>query len=1060
MGSNFTGKVRTMSAARTVAGSQGGRPGASIALRLMLAMLVMLAVQPAMADDALDDYRLAVGFYNKEQWQLAAESFQAFLKNHGQHPKAENARFYFGLTLVKLDDFKQAREVLRNFVKAYQTSRDVTAASYWIGHSSYFLDDFAAAEVELGKFVGLAPQDPLMEWALPYLADAELRLKKPEAALKHFQQALDAFPKGEMAEDAKFGLARSYELLKKTPEAIREYQEVAANPAGTRAAEAQLNLGDLHFDTGDFAAAAADFEAFEKRFPESKQLVQAQLNRGYALYQLREYQKAAAQFDKAGKSEAFAAEAALWKGLSLKGLADFPQAIAVLKAAYEKYRDQPLAEKLLYHWAQCEERRGARDQARELFVEVATRWPKGSLADESLHAACLAAIDAGKLPEAEGLFVRFDRDFPGNRLRLRQEILKGRVLAAKKDFAGAAKLFQMVVTTTEIESTRQNARYHLGFALQQLGQHAQVIEVTEPLAAQAAADKALADYAGVFVLRAASQLELAKAVAAKLKPGEESAEKGARCAEAVASAGKYRQLAPGGMHSAQALEVAAIAEALARKKEAALAYLDALRKDYSQSAELEQALFEIGTIAFSWEDFTAAEKLFAELATRPAKSEKGESRYHSEALADLGWSQHRQKKYVEAAATFARLIAEHPGDKLVPEAAFQRGMAFHDGGKIAEAQAAFADAWKLPGDAREIYLSGWWSARLLARLKKTPEADAAFDELLKRFAKPKDGDKVLSEWAAIQYDAENYTRGDEIYRRLAAEYPQSSLADNALLSLAESDLLAGKTDQARTQLTALARSPAADETVQQRSLYQLVQIELGAKRWDDLRKLCDESQDRFPEGIYHFENDLYRAEADFNLGDFEASQDRLLKLKALKDNPALKQARWFSQVWVMLAEIEWRLKAYDAVAATVAEFRTWNPNSPLLYQADEVLGRSLKSQARFSEARVALERVVKDPNGKLSETAAKSQFLIADTYYWEKNYTAALKEYMTVDIRYKYPDLQASALYQAGVCQEEMQRWKDAVKTYDEMLKKFPGSEHAAKAKERLDVVRKRVAAG
>jgi TolA-binding protein len=1055
MGSSYTGKVRTMSAARTDAGSQGRRQTASAALRLMLAILVILAAQPAMADDALDDYQLAVGFYNKDEWQLAAENFQAFLKNHGQHPKAENARFYFGLTLVKLDDFKQARDVLRNFVKAHPASRNVTAASYWIGHSSYFLDDFAAAETELDRFVGLASQDPLLEWALPFLADAELRLKKPEAALKHLQQALDAFPKGEMAEDSKFGLARCYEQLKKAPEAIRTYQELAANRTGSRAAEAQLNLGNLHFDAEDFAAAAADFEVFEQRFPESKQMVQAQLNRGYALFQLHEYQKAAAQFDKAGKSEEYAAEAALWKGLSLKGLSDFPQAIAVLKAAYEKYRDQPLAEKLLYHWAQCEERRGAHDQARDLFVEVATRWPKGSLADESLHAACLAAIDAGKLPEAESLFVRFDREFPGNRLRLRQEILKGRVLAARKDFAGAAKLFQSVVATTEIESTRQNARYHLGFALQQLGQHAQVIEVTEPLVPQVTSDKALADYAAVFVLRAASQLELAKAAAAKLNPGEESAETAARGAEAVASAGKYRQIAPSGPHTAQALEVAAIAEALARKKEAALAYLAALRKDYPQTAELEQALFEIGTIAFSWEDFTLAEKLFAELGSRPK-----ESRWHCEALADLGWSQHRQKKYVEAAATFARLIAEHPGDKLVPEAAFQRGMAFHDGGKIVEAQSAFADAWKLPGDAREIYLSGWWSARLLARLKKMPEADAAFDEVLKRFPKPKDGDKLLSEWAAIQYDAENYSRGDEIYRRLASEYPQSSLADNALLSLAESDLLAGKVDQARVQLTSLARSPAADETVQQRSLYQLIQVELGAKRWDELRKLCDESQDRFPDGLYRFEYDLYRAEADFNLGDFKAAQDRLLKLKALKDNPALKQAKWFSQVWVMLAEIEWRLKAYDAVAATVAEFRAWNPNSPLLYQADEVLGRSLKSQARFPEARVALERVIKDPNGKLSETAAKSQFLIADTYYWEKNYQAALKEYMTVDIRYKYPDLQASALYQAAVCQEEMERWKDAAKTYDEMLKKYPDSEHAAKAKERLDVVRKRVAAG
>src|SRR5579863_1013032 len=278
--SGFWERFLTMNAAGAIAGQRR----AGTVLLLVAAILTLLAVRPAITDDALDDYRLAVGFYNKEQWQLAKESFQEFLKNHAQHPKAENARFYFGLTLVKLDDYKQARDVLRFFVKTYPQSRDVKAASYWIGHASYFLDDFAAAETELGRFVALAPQDPLLEWALPYLADAELRLKKPDAALKHFQQALDAFPKGEMAEDSKFGLARAYELLKKTPEAIRAYQEVAANKTGTRAAEAQLNLGDLHFDTGDFTAAAADFEVFEQRFPESKQLVQAQLNRGYALY--------------------------------------------------------------------------------------------------------------------------------------------------------------------------------------------------------------------------------------------------------------------------------------------------------------------------------------------------------------------------------------------------------------------------------------------------------------------------------------------------------------------------------------------------------------------------------------------------------------------------------------------------------------------------------------------------------------------------------------------------------------------------------------------------------
>ena len=117
--------------------------------------------------------------------------------------------------------------------------------------------------------------------------------------------------------------------------------------------------------------------------------------------------------------------------------------------------------------------------------------------------------------------------------------------------------------------------------------------------------------------------------------------------------------------------------------------------------------------------------------------------------------------------------------------------------------------------------------------------------------------------------------------------------------------------------------------LQQRALYQLIQIELGAKRWDGVRKFCDESQQRFPDGTYRLENDLSRAEADFNLGDFKAAQDKLLKLKSQKDDPAVKRAKWFSQIWVMLADTQWQLKTYDAVAATVAEFHAWDPKSPL-----------------------------------------------------------------------------------------------------------------------------------
>jgi tetratricopeptide (TPR) repeat protein len=91
-------------------------------------------------------------------------------------------------------------------------------------------------------------------------------------------------------------------------------------------------------------------------------------------------------------------------------------------------------------------------------------------------------------------------------------------------------------------------------------------------------------------------------------------------------------------------------------------------------SQVAWTLHGLGFLAYRQGDFAAARSLL------------------SEALADLGWSQYRQKKFAESAASFARLLQEHPDDALVPEAAFMRGKSLEDAGKIPEAQVAFAEA--------------------------------------------------------------------------------------------------------------------------------------------------------------------------------------------------------------------------------------------------------------------------------------------------------------------------------------------------------------------------------
>ena len=174
-------------------------------------------------------------------------------------------------------------------------------------------------------------------------------------------------------------------------------------------------------------------------------------------------------------------------------------------------------------------------------------------------------------------------------------------------------------------------------------------------------------------------------------------------------------------------------------------------------------------------------------------------------------------------------------------------------------------------------------------------------------------------------------------------------------------------------------------------------------------------------------------------------------------NDQVTQAAWFDEAWVLLAETRFRTRDYDGLARTVSDFRRARPRSKVLYKADEVLGRGLLKKPRpdFTAAREAFRRVIGSTEGRKTKTAARSHLQMADSFYVQKNFREAKKQFLAVEILYKYPDIQAPALFQAAACQEQLREFADAVKTLELLARKHPGSSFAAMAKKRLPRIRR-----
>jgi len=145
-------------------------------------------------------------------------------------------------------------------------------------------------------------------------------------------------------------------------------------------------------------------------------------------------------------------------------------------------------------------------------------------------------------------------------------------------------------------------------------------------------------------------------------------------------------------------------------------------------------------------------------------------------------------------------------------------------------------------------------------------------------------------------------------------------------------------------------------------------------------------------------------------------------------------------------------EAYAIAAKIPAEFPQFEPQ----YEVDYLLGRCLADRADFEAARKAYQRVLRSPGGAKTETAAMAQWMIGESYFHQKNYEAALREYLRVEILYAYPRWQALALLQAAKCHELLGEWNEAAELYERLLARYSDTPAAKDATARLKVARQK----
>ena len=642
-------------------------------------------------------------------------------------------------------------------------------------------------------------------------------------------------------------------------------------------------------------------------------------------------------------------------------------------------------------------------------------------------------MELNNTESAAQLLDRMKTEFPADFANPRAMFLTGRILLQQSNPTAAREALSQVIDAEDAapRSVALSLYYlaRIDHNRKQFGAALQMVQRLRPALKEAANF----DLQGAFALGAMSAIELQKF----------------KIAEELATA--YLEVGQDAVQSADARAARTVARASTGNYAAALEDADELLASAAENPQTWTAILQAAEHAWDQEAYPSALELF-----RRADNEQAPSAIRQSGSSGIAWCLFRQKQFKDAAEAFEQTARFWPESSVGLDARYMHIRSLQQDGKT---DTAVTEYGSLSADfviravetdnqsVKERLLSyaldaGRTAARLLESSERHDEANQQWAILADHFSDSEELDSILDEWALLNLNSQQYEKADEVCRRLLKERPESPFAGTARLSLAESDLNAARMDQALREFQAIVEHPKYGEAEKAKALFHLIDINTERKEWVRVTELSNQFATNSSGASLAPRVQLLYADALLALQQSPKAREILERLRRSVLERQLDAESWTERIWIVLGEVALAAKDYTEIDTVAEQFREQFPEAKSGFQMKYLLGRRWKNQPEpeFAKAREYFEAVIYDETGRGTHTAARCQFLIADMWLMQKDYAQASQNYSKVYILYRFPELQAQALYQAGTCQREAGDLNEAVQTWKSLLKEFPDS--------------------
>lgn len=910
-------------------------------------------------------------------------------------------------------------------------------------------------------------------------ANGLFRERRYELAAEEYEKFLETARPGPFANEARFGLGSARLFLSQYPKARTQFEEfLKAAPDHPNAPTAWYRIGEAAYVLGDLPAARKALETYTSRYPKHRFNDSAWPYLGDVCFRLGDLPRAREAYEKAladYPKERLAPRAKLGLGRTLAAQGKYEDAVKTLTDLAE-HGGADWADKAWFQVGQAQLAAGRPAEAVAAFQTLENDAPKSPLVSEARLRRAEALIRLDKNNDAEPVLRELIAAGAQNLSAQAAFVLGSAQLKSGKDVDAFATLddafqrFSNAPIAPALLFRSAEAKLKQGDNAEARTRFLKVAELhpNDPWA-----DDALLQAARI-ALEARDANEVARIVAQFTErfpksPLIDDAKRLSADAQFLVAQGliekkeydkavpllaAYLATNPNGNVADYALAYLAQAKLEQGHADEAKTLVDELANKFPKSKALAPARLRLAGAALTAKQYDSAAEQFRLAA------ESGDPAARGKAQLDLGWALLDGGKPAEAAAAFGALLEKSPDDPLAPDAAVARGRALELAKQPDQALAAYALAAEKYPKSDQAATALLARAHLLVDLKKPAEAAAAFERYIKDHPEPaqKPGsatlDALLAEWGWALVDAEKPADADKVFTRLLNDFPDSPHAADARFNLAESANKIGKADEVIKLLTPLvAEGTKAPPDLVEPALYRLGRTLTERKDWSAAAKSLDRFLNEFPKSRYRREARFLRAEAALWSDDPKSAEEAFAALAAepaaASDPPGFLAAIRRLRIQSLLAMKRWT----DVIEAADA-FKKEFADDPLIGEIDYAKGRALQSLAKFDEARAAYQSVI--DARRAGDLSARAQLMRGETYFHQKAYRKALPEFLKVDILYDAPQWQAAALLEAGKVYEELAQWADAAETYERLCSKFPDDPNTKQAKSKLELVRKR----